>query len=46
MRMENKDIIGEKCIRDDNGNLALSEAEKKKAQEKWEKEKNRQLKKK
>lgn len=31
MRMENKDIIGEKCIRDDNGNLALSEAEKKKA---------------
>ena len=24
MKRDNSDIIGEKCIRDDNGNLALS----------------------
>ena len=31
MRKENKDILGEKCIRDDSGKLACSGEEKKKA---------------
>ena len=31
MRKENKDIVGEKCIRDDSGKLAYSDEEKKKA---------------
>ena len=29
MKQENKDIVGEKCIRDDNGVLAFNEEEKK-----------------
>ena len=31
MKQESKDIVGEKCIRDDNGVLAFNEEEKKKA---------------
>ena len=30
MKQENKDIVGEKCIRDDDGVLAFNEEEKKK----------------
>ena len=31
MRKKNKDIVGEKCIRDDSGKLAYSNEEMKKA---------------
>ena len=31
MKQENKDIVGKKCIRDDNGVLAFNEEDKKKA---------------
>ena len=31
MKQENKEIVGEKCIRDDNGVLAFNEEDKKKA---------------
>ena len=31
MKQENKDIVGEKYIRDDNGVLAFNEEDKKKA---------------
>ena len=31
MKQENKDVVGEKCIRDNNGVLVLNEEEKKKA---------------
>ena len=31
MKQENKDVVGEKCIRGNNGVLVLNEEEKKKA---------------
>ena len=31
IKQENKDIVGEKCLRNDNGVLAFNEEEKKKA---------------